>query len=306
MRSEETGWCRHLAPLGVPTAIIANDSHLLAAACAAYADWLVEAPAEGPVIELRLERGSASPAQVSCEISVEGSRLALTGDGISGYADAVSRQAWCRVPSCLIDDPAALATEVIDTLLLFLLARSGRTPVHAAGVMFGDTVAVLSGASGAGKSTLALAAVERGLPVLSDDTLYVQLDPRLRIWGFARPIHVFAKDAPAGAFDTRLRGGKLKNAIPLAAGTALSPVADAAVLILLNKGPRLSLERIDTASAIERLTHLEPGFDLLRAESAAAIRALAEPGAWQLTLTDDPGEAIDFLGERFRSIAPRR
>ncbi len=306
MRSEETGWCRHLAPLGVPTAIIANDSHLLAAACAAYADWLVEAPTDRPVIELRLERGSASPAHVSCAISVEGSRLTLSGEGISGYADAISRQAWCRVPPCLIDDPAALAAEAIDTLLLFLLARSGRTPVHAAGVLFGDTVAMLSGASGAGKSTLALAAVARGLPILSDDTLYVQIDPCLRVWGFARPIHVFAQDAPEGVFATRLRGGKLKNAIPVSAGATISPVADAAVLILLDKGPRLSLDRIDTATAIERLTRLEPGFDLLRAESAAAIRALAEPGAWQLTLTDDPGEAIDFLGERFRSIAPRR
>jgi hypothetical protein len=45
---------------------------------------------------------------------------------------------------------------------------------------------------------------------------------------------------------------------------------------------------------------LEPGFDLLPAESEAAARAISGRGGWRLTLGDDPGEAIDCLLERLR------
>ena len=65
------------------------------------------------------------------------------------------------------------------------------------GVLMLDGAAIIfAGASGAGKSTLALAASRAGLPLLSDDTIYVQTEPVFRLWSLAGPIHVFAKDAP--------------------------------------------------------------------------------------------------------------
>ncbi len=305
MRGEEPGWRHHFAPLGIPTVVIADDPELLATARGAYAEWTAEAPA-GPAIEIRLETGSTPSENVSCGIRVEGSRLTLNGGGIAGHADAASRQARCTVPRRLIGNPALLAAEVTDTLLLFLLARSGRTPVHAAGVMFGEALLVLAGPSGTGKSTLALAAARRGLRVLSDDTLYVQCEPRLRIWGFPRPIHVFPEDAPANVRATRLRGGKLKAVVPLPVGTAEVCFADKAVPILLERGERLGLVRLDSASAVAALGRLESGFDLLPNESAAAARALAGGGAWRLTLTREPEAAIEFLSQRFDDDLPVR
>ena len=201
------------------------------------------------------------------------------------------------MPPRLAHDPAALRTEVLDTLLLFLLAHVDRTPLHAAGVMFGERLAVLAGPSGWGKSTLALAAAARGLQILSDDTLYIQLRPRTRLWGLRRPIHVFPRDAPRFTGATRLRGGKLKAVVPLP-DQAGPLFADEAELVLLKRGEALALERVGPDVAKAQLAHLDPGFDLFAEESAVAVAALAHDGAWRLTLSRDPGAAIDFLRER--------
>lgn len=296
-RSEDAGWSRRLAPLGVPTVVTASAPALLAAVCHAYAEWQVEGEGSDPGILLQLEAADGSYVEDAIDISVEGSRLTLTGQGIAGHADARSRRARCTVTQRLLDDPAALA-EVTDTLLLFLLARSDRTPVHAAGVMLGETALVLAGPSGSGKSTLALAAAGRGLQILSDDTLYIQLRPRTRIWGLRRPVHVFPEDAPRFTRATRLRGGKLKAVAPLPPEAVGPPFVDRAELILLERGDRLDLARVDSQFAMARLARLDPGFDLLPRESAAAAQALAKAGAWRLTLAKDPGAAIDFLRER--------
>lgn len=304
MRPTEQGWRHEFAPLGVPTVVIAENPELLATARAAYADWMVEAPVDGPIIEIRLEIGSAPSENVGFHIAVEGSRLTLTGDEILGSADAATGRARCSVPSRLIGDPAGLAAEATDTLLTFLLTRTGRTPIHAAGIVISDRLAILAGPSGSGKSTLAFAAARRGLRIFSDDTLYVQREPRLRVWGWPRPIHLFPEDAPPQARATRLRGGKLKAVVPLSPNDFGLGPADKAVLILLDHGDRLAMTAIDSETAVAGLSRLEPGFDLLAAESAKAAEALARGGAWRLTLERDPGAAIAFLCRHFGAATP--
>jgi hypothetical protein len=294
------GHRRRLNLFDLPVVFLAEDAVLLATACAPYAHWPAGTPLSEPAIEIRLELGAAPDAEA--DIRVEGRRLAITGAGIRGEADADMRRARCTAPRRLLGDPAAMAAEVTDTLLLFLLARCGRTPVHAAGVLLGDTTLLLAGPSGSGKSTLALAAMRRGLPILSDDTLYIQLRPSLRIWGVPRPLHVFPEDAPRFTSGRRLRGGKLKAIVPLAAGAA-GGFADKARLILLERGERLALERLDAEAARAGLSRLDPGFDLLPEESAQAARALAAGGGWRLTLARDPDAAVDFLCERLLADA---
>ena len=179
-----------------------------------------------------------------------------------------------------------------DTLLLFLLARSGRTPVHASAFLLGDQAVVLAGRSGSGKSTLALAAASRGLPVLSDDTVFVQLDPGFALWGFPRPIHVFAEDAPEGEHVARLRNEKLKVALPNV-DPALK--ADRSLLVLLERGTTLALDPVDPSGALDVMMDLNSGFDLLAEDSRAAIQSLAASGVWRLTLSADPQAAVDLL-----------
>jgi hypothetical protein len=71
-------------------------------------------------------------------------------------------------------------------------------------------------------------------------------------------------------------------------------------VVLLERGDRVAIEPVEPAEAVAALTILEPGFDLLPAESEAAARAISGRGGWRLTLGDDPGEAIDCLLERLR------
>lgn len=276
---------------GIPTLVIAEDPQLLAAAAAAYAHWIAEAPGADPALELRLEIGPASSLDMSFEIRVEGSRLRIAGGAVGGSADATSGLARARVPAGLAANLPALR-DVTDTLLLFLLARRGRTPVHAAAFMVGRRAIVLAGPSGSGKSTLALAAAQRGHPLLSDDMVFVQRQPAFALWGLPRPIHVFPEDAPAGDHPTRQRNAKLKSALD---APAVATRAEHCVLALLERDNRLDLSPVDPAVAVEALMSLDPGFDLLESESRAAIGELASRGAWRLTLSNDPGSAIDFL-----------
>ncbi len=284
-----------------PVMIRASDPALLAAAAKACGAWGQAEGADGPPIVLDLE-AVRSPAEGALEIVVEGPRLWMTGAGVEGFADARTLAASCTVPLGLLDQPGRFAGEVIDTLLLFLLARSGRVPLHAAGLAFGGTAVLLAGPSGAGKSTLTLAAMTRGLQILSDDTVYIQLQPRLRIWGFPRPVHVFPADAPGFIGQTRLRAGKLKAAVPVAPWSG-PPVAERAVVVLLERGDEVRLELIEPSLAQAALSRLEPGFDLLSSESAAAIAAVTASGAWRLTLTRDPAAAIAVLANHFGAVA---
>jgi hypothetical protein len=289
-----------------PVRIWADDPALLAAAAQACGNWPATEAAVGPPIEITLE-AVETPCVGAIEIAVDGMRLRLTGAGVYGRADALALTALCKVPLGLLEQPTRLAGEVIDTLLLFLLTRSGRVPLHAAGVLFGETAVLLAGASGSGKSTLSLAATARGLRILSDDTVYIQLQPRLRIWGLPRPIHVFPADAPGFIGETRLRAGKLKAAVA-AQPWPEAPVAERAVVILLARGDEMRLEPVDPSVAARSLSRLEPGFDLLGRESAEAIAAVTQAGAWRLSLTRDPGAAIEALSDRFGvvSAAPAR
>ena len=283
--------------MGRPVVIDCSDPGMGEAAARAYGDWIVAGDEDGPPIRLTLEVHDDPLGDAPAVIEVDGRRLRMSGPGLQGWADAYSLEASCRIPRSLSARPGVLASEVLDTLLLFLLARSGRTPLHAAGMMSGGTAVVLAGPSGSGKSTLSLAAMARGLRILSDDTVYIQLEPRLRIWGFPRPVHVFPADAPGFTQETRFRAGKLKAALPVPPWPG-QPVADRTAVVLLERGEAVRLEPVDPRVAAGALSRLEPGFDLLAEESARAIAAVTAAGAWRLTLGRDPAEAIDAVINR--------
>ena len=289
---------REVAPLGVRTTFTADDPRLLAAAVAACPDSPPQFHEPGNAIEIRLEAANIPSFDLSCRIEVEGSRIAVTGADFRGYADAETKSGVCQVPLRLMLEPEAFSAELLDPILLFLLARSGRTPIHAAGIMIGDCALLLAGPSGSGKSTLAQAAVERGLRILSDDTVYVQLRPAFRAWGLPRPVHLLPNEAPPGDYPQRHRAGRIKSAVPLPPA-ASAPVADQARLVLLEPGGGPALSVIPGEEAQAALGRLEPGFDLLPEKSAVAVRMLTADGAWRLTLGRDPRAAIGLLVDQF-------
>ena len=157
---------------------------------------------------------------------------------------------------------------------------------------------LLAGPSGSGKSSLTLAAQFQGLEVLSEDTIYVQLDPHLRIWGWPGAIHLDSADAPPGAFPQRLRGGRAKSAIPR---TLARSFADRAIMLAIECGSALGLEQTGAAELVAMLAPSEPGFALLRSEIGQALGALAQAGGWRMTLNKSAGEAVTLLRKRFGS-----
>ena len=283
------------APLGIPAAIIADDSALLSAATANFAGLTSCPAAADPRIVIRLHWNALATARVGFEVTVKGSCLTVEGEGILGRADARAGAADCSLSRAYGADRRALA-EIGETLLLFLLTRLGRTPIHASAVMIGETAVLLAGESGSGKSSLALAAQRQGLEVLSEDTVYVQLRPRLRVWGWPGAIHLLPDDAPDGEYPLRLRGGRPKAAVRRAPGRRS---ADGAALVALAPGNRVAFQPMSAARLVARLSPVEPGFVLLRSEIEQALAKVAANGGWQLTLNKRPDEAVALLRERF-------
>lgn len=241
--------------------------------------------------------------EVSAERSgVEDGCLTWNHGGVLCHADGKSGKGFCFLPLGLEPD-GELFAEILDTVILFLVAQAGRTPLHASAVMLGDTAFVLAGRSGSGKSSLALAADGAALEILSDDTVYVQTEPRLRIWSRPRAIHVFEKDAPQGAKGSlRHRSGRWKRALPI---STVRPMAERTVLCVLEPGTATSLAPLAVEDAVQVLTQApEPGYEFYGARSADAVRALARGGCWRLTLSDDPKDAIDLLRRSFGAGEP--
>jgi hypothetical protein len=220
--------------------------------------------------------------------------LFLAQGGITVSADAAGAEGRCTYPPGAATGPDSALAEMIRTLLLFLVAQADRTPLHASAVMLDDTALVLAGRSGSGKSALAMAADRGGLPILSDDTVYVQTKDALRVWAQPRAIHVFEKDAPPDAGGgMRYRSGRWKRALPI---RQVQGSAARAQLCVLVKGTDVKLEPMAVEEAVAFLTlALEPGYDFYGPRTAEAIRALARDGCWRLTLSHDPAQAVTLL-----------
>lgn len=226
---------------------------------------------------------------------VDGVSLKIVREGIAIFASAAERKGSCDYPDDVIGSDAF--AEMMNTVILFLVAQSGRIPVHASAIMFGDTAVVLAGKSGSGKSSLAFAADHAGLPVLSDDTVFVQTDPSVRIWALTKAIHLFEKDAPANTMSAmRLRSGRWKRALDVSAPRSS---ADRSILCVLEHGNAVALEPMTQADAVAALTTSpEGGYEFYGKRSADAVRALGMHGCWRLTLSDNPSEAIALLRKK--------
>lgn len=284
----------YFSPLGLTLRVEASDPRLIEAVATACRGWEAPADADGPMLELRLSIGPVPVTDGGRVVRTDGLQLSIRGD-VEAHADAGRGRAWARVAHVEAFDDPSFREQVLDCLLLWLLTRNGRTPIHASGFAVGNTAILLAGPSGSGKSCLALAAHAAGFPLLSDDTVYLETERRLRIWSVPRPVHLFPKDAPRQEdAPIRLRNGKRKRAIALPA-PAHPVTATAASLCVLARGDRVSLEPLAPPAVLAALGPLEPGFDLLAAEIEAGLRRITRRGAWRLTLGTEPGEAIALL-----------
>jgi hypothetical protein len=221
-------------------------------------------------------------------------------------ADPIRRQAIAYVSCAVVARKMEFRHSVLEALTYAIVDHYDRQPVHAAAVARDGTLVLLLGPSGAGKSTLAYAAHLAGLTVVSDDTVWVQLRPRMTVWGPpARGQRIsLMPDARerfpslASADPMRLPSGKCKISVAVgnpAPGGSLR--AERAVVCLLSKSRDATLltrARPETvAAALAR--EPEPGFDRFPTRLAACARALAGAGGWELAVSNDPSSAVPHL-----------
>ena len=315
--------------LGLPVTIETAESRLARCFAEQYGSWSDAClPRQPGARGVRLRCALLPQGRHGCEgvgavsmgtplrIRVWKDRLALRGNGARGAAWSRAAVARCELAEGWLDQPARTRSEVLDTLLLFVLTRQDRVPLHAAGLACGDVAAVLAGPAGSGKSTLALHGVRAGLQLLSEDTVYIQARPG-RVWGWPGGIHV----APAqlallggiGASGERVRNGKRKAVIEPSHATRLDSRTTGAApalyrhrsaLFLLERGRGpASLTVVDRAEAMAALSaSIEPGFASFRAQLPAAVRAVASEGCWRLSLSADSAAAVALVRHTIAAI----
>lgn len=112
------------------------------------------------------------------------------------WIDAGSAAALCRPSAGEVtvahrgtDDVWLLSRPLFTLPLIEALERRALHCLHAAGVEVGGRAVLVPGTSGAGKSTLAIALARAGLPLLSDDMVFVSGDGGM-VHGFPDEIDV--------------------------------------------------------------------------------------------------------------------
>jgi hypothetical protein len=220
-------------------------------------------------------------------------------------ADALRGQAVAYVPRTLVARRAQFRHAVLETLTLVLVSHHDRQPVHAAAVGRDGAVVLLCAASGIGKSTLAYAAHLAGLTVFSDDVTWVQLQPRVVVWGGGLPrrIHLMpdARErfpSLASATPTALPSGKCKIVVDLGApARGESLIADRITVCLIERTTGATVaSRVSATAVVAALTASpEPGFDRYLERLGACARALGAGGGWRLAVSDDPATAVPHL-----------
>ncbi len=233
-------------------------------------------------------------------ICPDDTRVIVHSAGSVGLSDPERRSSVAYVTSALVADRDHFRTEVLEALTLALISHFDRHPIHAAAVMRGDRAVLLAGPTGAGKSTLAYLAHTAGIDVLSDDRVWVQREPRLRVWGWPGRVRLLPSAAfvfPQLARSTHSfpeqHEDKLAITLPPA---ACRFVADRAEVCVLESGAAASLERVTPAALVETLGDLlAAGFDRFPARQEPVLRELAGSGGWRLTLSPDPHEALPLL-----------
>lgn len=226
----------------------------------------------------------------------------MRAHGMTGWLDLAAADGVVYVDEAYSNERALFSRTVFKAPFLTLITRRDRHPVHAAALRVGDAALLLQGPSGVGKSTLCYVASRAGIDVLSDDSVRVQLDPELRIWGLPGRVHLL-EDAAARFDALRANGstpvnanGRVKHLITI--GSPVIPMVRRARVCLLRRGPAVSFAPVSPEEIRETLLSApEARFDMYPAGRERAMTALAALGGWSLTLTDDAEEAVPALLE---------
>ncbi|MES2178526.1 MAG: hypothetical protein V4550_11760 [Gemmatimonadota bacterium] len=279
-----------LPVLGIAVRFESNSEHVMRLVNDRFGGWL-NALGNGTLvtesvavrIAVRGDASAAHGANMIEHLDLGDGRLLVESADSVGLADPLRRESMAHVSPALVEDPR-FPLEFLDAITFSLLAHFDRHPIHAAGLLHEERAILLAGGSGMGKSTLAHMAHRMGIAVLSDDHVWVQQDPTMRVWG----------GPPRARLIT---DGAEKVSVPLEQpGTQVWMASSGVTLCVLARGATASLARVD-AHVLERELHeqLAPGFDRFPQRHRDVARLLSAHGGWRLTLTSRPADALNLL-----------
>ena len=308
---------RLLPVLGVPVRFAANDQAVLEIVDRWFGRWAgvpVDLRArDGVIVNLILHEGREARGGAVTYRMPDRLRCFLHTPGSLGVVDVERREATAYVTRTLVTDAERFGYGVLEAMQLLLAARHDRQPEHAAMVGRGSTALLLAGPTGVGKSTLAYAAHHAGWRVLSDDSVYVQRDPELRVWGMPGRMYLLAEARRHFPGETRrakrLPSGKTKVSIELeSAWSPGPPVAGrVGVCLLTRNGGAVSSAAVSPEGA---RAFLEAGLgdqvSWYEASVGPALSALCARGGWRLNLSDDPLEALPRLERMLDALEAER
>jgi hypothetical protein len=279
-----------LPVLGITTRFATNSRYVLDVVGEAFGRWRAVAAIESLAVRVRIvvddgtEGAGRAPVRHICP---DATRVIVHSPGSVGISDPERRESVAYVTAALVQDRAHFREAMLEALTLSLLSHFDRHPIHAAAIARDGRAILLAGPSGSGKSTLAFAAHAAGLDVLSDDRVWVQLEPAFRVWGWPGRVRLLG--------DHSKKEKKVLDLPTPADASGYS--ADRAVACALVRGHgRASIDPLPPAMIADVLARQpDPGFDRFPERHADVVAALAEHGGWQLTLSDDPREAVALL-----------
>ena len=309
LRNPRLEYALSLPVLGIDTRFESNSQYVIDLADEAFGAWRTLAPEMRSstasvcvrlVVHDNAEHGHA-PSPVR-HISTDDGRLLVHSPGSLAIVDPSRRESLAYVTTSLVAHREHFRETVLEAITFALLASFDRHPIHAAAIIRGGHAVLLAAPSGTGKSTLAYLAHRAGIGVLSDDHVWVQLEPALRIWG--GPLNVRLVAEASGHFPelselapASLTRGTLKTALKLGdVSQADHARCDSATVCVMTRGAKVALDRIGGSEMAEELARqLTPGFDRFAGRHDEVVRALTADGGWRLTLSANPFDALPLL-----------
>ena len=304
-----------LPVLGIATRFETNDADVAAIVEEAFGMWRAVPVGDSPVhvtpdaspLVVRIEvvdgdepslgPDGHAPVRYSCP---DATRVVVETAGSVAVSEPARREATVRVSAGLVADRLHFRTEMLEAATLALLSHFDRHPVHAAVLARQGRAVLLAAPSGTGKSTLAYHCHLAGLDLLAEDHARVQLEPRLRVWGWPARVRMLVDGAMAGVSASR---DPTKMAIRVESGiSAARLVADEITVCSLSRdGRAASLEPLGAAALARALdTQLAPGFDRFPTRWPAVRDALTRSGGWQLNLSSDPRDGVELVRRLLR------
>jgi hypothetical protein len=300
--------------LGIPTRFETNSRRVIGIVDESFGAWreISDPPAPGLEDGVRVriivregrEQVDPGDGHVSVtHICPDATRLIAHSAGSVAISDPVRREAVVYASTEMVAHRDRFRSAMLEAMTLSLLAHFDRHPLHAAAIGCDGHAVLLAAPSGTGKSTLAYVAHRAGLDVLSEDHVWIQREPVLRVWGWPSRVRLTASAIAHFPEVERLgvrsfANGKEKLTLDVGSSVSMSRLAaHAAVVCLLERGDGpVALERLDAATLTGALSQRPaPGFDRYPERHHATMSALCAGGGWRLRLSRDPSEALPCL-----------